>query len=93
MSSSEESNRYTLGKNRTKQIAEFVEFDNINGFKLWGVTKLEMNTLRFDYNMNLLQLVCHEEAVSILQYMVTQLENDSETKRLLRSHRDGHLGS
>jgi hypothetical protein len=40
--------------NRLKQIAEFVEGDDLNGFKLWGVTKQEMVTLRFGFNMNLL---------------------------------------
>lgn len=52
----------------------------MNGFKLWGVTKLEMNTMRFEYNMNLLQLVCHEEAINILNYLVIQLENDPSAK-------------
>jgi hypothetical protein len=73
--------RYTLGKNRCKQIAEFVENDDLNGFKLWGVTKLEMNTLRFEYNMNLLQLVCHEEATNILNHLVLLLENDKAAKK------------
>ena len=85
--------RYTLGKNRCKQIGEFVENDDLNGFKLWGVTKLEMNTLRFEYNMNLLQLVCHEEATNILNYLVLQLENDKAAKKQMVEHRDGHLGS
>jgi hypothetical protein len=52
-----------------------------------------MNTLRFDYNMNLIQLVCHEEAVNILNYLVGQLEHDSAAKRQMVTHRDGHLGS
>jgi len=57
------------------------------------VTKLEMNTLRFEYNMNLLQLVCHEEAINILNYLVLQLENDRAAKKQMVEHRDGHLGS
>ncbi len=42
--------------------------------------------------MNLLQLVCHEEAVSILQYLVT-LVIQPDMKELMVTHRDAHLGS
>lgn len=63
-----------------KKIVEFVEEDDLNGFRLWGVTKLEMVTLRFGYNMNLLQLVCFEEATSILKYMSQQLVGDDDAK-------------
>lgn len=52
-----------------------------------------MNTLRFQYNMNLLQLVCHEEAANILNYLYLQLENDNSAKKQMVEHRDGHLGS
>lgn len=38
--------------------------------KMWAVTIEEMQKLRFELNMNFLQLVCHEEAIEILRYMV-----------------------
>lgn len=43
--------------------------------------------------MNLLQLVCHEEAITILKFMAEQLANDSETKKIISTFRDAHLGS
>jgi ankyrin repeat protein len=43
--------------------------------------------------MNLLQLVCHEEAVNILQYLTEELENCNEVKEQMVTHRDSHLGS
>lgn len=43
--------------------------------------------------MNLLQLVCHEEAITILKFMAEQLANDMETKQLISTYRDAHLGS
>ena len=43
--------------------------------------------------MNLLQLVCNEEAVEILIYITQRLENKSELKLELVEYRDAHLGS
>jgi hypothetical protein len=33
------------------------------------ITLDELQHLKFDYDMNLLQLVCHEEAITILSYL------------------------
>ena len=82
-----------VNANRLKQITQFVEDDELQGFKLWGVTRLEMVTLRFNYNMNLLQLVCFEEATKILKYMTQVLDGDDETKIQMSKHRDAHMGS
>lgn len=41
--------------------------------------------------MNLLQMLCNEESVRILQHITPDL--DSETKKTLAEHRDCHLGS
>jgi len=49
--------------------------------------------LRFEYNMNLLQLVCHEEAVNILNYLVFRLDSEISLKEEMINHRDSHLGS
>ena len=47
-----------------------IETDDLAGLKMWSVTAEEMQTLRFELNMNFLQLVCHEEAIEILKLMV-----------------------
>jgi hypothetical protein len=39
---------------RVKKIAHYVQIDDINSFRLLGVTKKEIQSLRFDYNMNIL---------------------------------------
>ena len=56
-----------------------------------GVTTEEMALLRFDCNMNLLQLVCHERAISILKY-ITKV-TDPLQREQMASYRDEHLGS
>ena len=40
-----------------------IETDDLPGLKMWSVTIEEMQSLRFELNMNFLQLVCHEEAI------------------------------
>jgi hypothetical protein len=52
-----------------------------------------MVTLKFEYDMNLLQLVCHEEAVSILDHLVHELEHEPELKQKMVDYHDSHLGS
>jgi len=48
------------------------------------VTKDEMLTFRFaPFDMNLLQLICFEEATSIFLYIVEVLKEDSKTRQEL----------
>lgn len=49
--------------------------------------------LRFEYNMNLLQYICNEEAVKILRHLSWELESEPELKKALAEHKDSHLGS
>ena len=53
----------------------------------------EVSQIRFEYNMNLLQLVCHEEAVQILNYLIIMLDAEVYLKETLVNNRDSHLGS
>ncbi len=50
-------------------FGEAIELDNLKQFLVLGVTMKELTTLRFENDMNMLQLVCHEEAVNILEYL------------------------
>jgi len=47
-----------------------IETDDLAGIKMWAVTPAEMINMRFELNMNFLQLACHEEAIEILKFMV-----------------------
>ena len=46
-------------------------------------TKKEIMSLRFNYNMNLLQLICFEEATLILDFIRAKFEDDMGSKRKL----------
>lgn len=52
-----------------------------------------MLTIRFHLDMNLLQLVCHEEAVNILAYITYVLQDDPDARHKMAEHRDSHMGS
>ena len=39
---------------RVKKIAHYVQIEDLNSFRLLGVTKKEIQNLRFDFNMNIL---------------------------------------
>lgn len=60
---------------------------------MWSVTLEEMQSFRFELNMNFLQLVCHEESIEILKYMVQKFNGEDSAKREMTRHRDSHLGS
>lgn len=49
--------------------------------------------MRFDYNMNLLQLCCHEEAILILQWLTVKLRDQEKLKTAMTEHRDSKVGS
>jgi hypothetical protein len=55
------------------------------------VTEDEYKTLRFRDNMNILQMVCHEEATCVLEYMKMNLTES--LKYYMALHRDDYLGS
>lgn len=49
-------------------------------FRVWYSSKEDLLTWRFQYDMNILQLVCHEESVQILNFMVQELQDDLQIK-------------
>jgi hypothetical protein len=77
---------------RANVIGEIIENDDLSKFIASQVTFKEILALRFEYRMNLLQLVCHEEALKILKHLVT-LVIDPEMKEQMVTYRDAHLGS
>jgi hypothetical protein len=78
---------------RAKKIAHFVQLDDINSFRLLSVTKKEIQTLKFESNMNILQLICFEEAIKIFEYLTRFLTSDSQTRFDLAKERDSHNGA
>lgn len=78
---------------RVAKIAHCVEINDVEEFRNLNISKKECLSLRFNYNMNLLQLVCFEEASLILDQMRHKFANDDITKRTLAQHRDSHMGS
>lgn len=57
------------------------------------MTKKEIQTLKFDFNMNILQLICFEEAVKILEFLTRTLFHDSMIRFDLGKQRDSHMGA
>lgn len=55
---------------RLNKISHFVNVDDIDQFRFLGVTREEVLNLRFNYDMNLLQLICYDEAIKILRFIV-----------------------
>ena len=78
---------------RMNYFGEAIELDNLKLFLSYGITFVELTTLRFEYNMNILQLVCHEEALEILQYLCQFLAAHEGLRKELTNYRDSHLGS
>ena len=67
--------------------------DDSESFLFKKLSTREYLELRFNYNMNLLQLVCFEEATRILDVIRQKFAQDEESKRQMSSHRDSHMGS
>lgn len=78
---------------RADRVKNYVETNNVEGFKFLMLSRKEYLNMRFQQNMNLLQLVCFEEASLILEFIRKQFENDEEAKRQMAQHRDKHMGS
>ena len=70
-----------------------METNDIEQFRFLNVMKDEVMKMRFDYNMNLLQLICFEEANLILDFIRAKFEGDIEAKRQLAQHRETSMGS
>jgi len=68
-----------------------VENDNLSLFRMLEVTEDEYKTLRFRDNINILQMVCHEEAICVLEYLKIHLT--TSLKQQMALHRDDYLGS
>ena len=63
-----------------QRLQNFVENDDVEAFRLMMLSRKEYLNLRFNYNMNLLQLVCFEEASRILESMRHKFANDDDAK-------------
>ena len=50
-------------------------------------------SLRFQNDMNILQLICYEEAVAILDFVRAKFVNDLPSKRKLAQYKDQVAGS
>lgn len=71
-----------------------MEYDDLETFRQLSLTMEEIESFRFDCQMNLLQLVCHEESVSILEYLTQEVLHEFPEKRKeMASFRDDYLGS
>ena len=77
---------------RVKKISHFVQLDDLNSFRLLSVSKKEIKNLRFDAGMNILQLICFEESVKILDFLTRTLLSDSKLRFELAAHRDELTG-
>lgn len=75
------------------RVQDYIEKNDVESFRFLNLTKKEYLGLRFGYNMNLLQLVCFEEASLILDTMRHKFANDEIAKRAMAQHRDSHMGS
>ena len=75
------------------RVKYIVENNDIESFRFLNLTRKEFLGMRFNYNMNLLQLVCFEEASLILEAMRHKFSNDEQTKKQMAEHRDSHMGS
>ena len=78
---------------RMSKIRQYIEKNDVESFRFLNLSKKEYLNLRFDYNMNVLQLVCFEEASLILDTMRHKFANDDIAKRAMAQHRDSHMGS
>lgn len=58
-------------RKRINNIGEAIELDSLQQYKSLKVSLHEITLLRFEYNMNILQLICHEEAITILEFLQT----------------------
>ena len=75
------------------KVKYYIEKNDVESFRFLNLSKKEYRDLRFDYDMNVLQLVCFEEASLILDAMRHKFENDDIAKRAMAQHRDSHMGS
>lgn len=76
---------------RKRLIREAIEDDDLDNLIKLAPTLNDIKDLRFDYKMNTLQMVCHEESIKILRWLTAQVPFDD--RRELAEYRDSHLGS
>ena len=82
-----------MKQQRLAKVKKFVEDNDVESFRFLNLSKSEYLKMRFDSDMNLLQLVCFEEAHLILEQMRHKFANDQVAKRSMANHKDSHLGS
>ena len=70
-----------------------MENNDVEQFRSLMLSTRDCLNMRFNYNMNLLQLVCFEEANLILDAMRFKFADDEAAKFQMAQHRDSHMGS
>ena len=73
----------TTKMQRAARVRHYVETNDVESFRFLNLSKKEYLNLRFDYNMNVLQLVCFEEAHLILDTIRHKFANDDIAKRAM----------
>lgn len=79
---------------RVTAITEAIEDDDVHRLKQLQFSLHDCKTMRFEYQMNVLQLICHEESIFALDYVTKViLANEPSLRKELAEYRDAHLGS
>ena len=58
-----------------------------------NISKQELLSLRFDNDENILQVICAEEAIAILDFVRSKFASDLPSKRKLAKHRSKGKGT
>ena len=80
---------------KMKKIIVIVQRDDHISLLMLDLTNADIKKMRFPGRMNLLQLVCNEGAVKILEHLQKCFTGDEYAADRLQmvNHRDNHLGS
>lgn len=83
-----------IEQHRVTQITEAIEDDDVQTLKRLRFSLEDVKSMKFEYKMNVLQLMCHEESIFTLDYMTKiLLANEPSLRKELAEYRDAHLGS
>ena len=78
---------------RMSKIEHFIQQNDVESFRFMNISKQEVMSLRFKNDMNMLQVICSEEAIAILDFVRAKFSNDKTSKQKLAQHRDKDIGS
>ena len=65
---------------RMSKIEHFIQQNDVESFRFMNISKQEVMSLRFKNEMNMLQLICSEEAIAILDFVRAKFSNDKTSK-------------